>query len=160
MSTHKTDQPTDSERFAEVDRKLAEQAAEIERLRAADPVKKAEARLMRDPVPSGYMREMLARQDAARLARVRAAEAAAEQEALEARVHAPEIAKHQRKLAEIDARIVEMCDTFERADRELAELQRERFRVAAEAPVFTKPFTARPIAPVGHDDKVRGRWRV
>lgn len=134
--------PTEVDRLAELERKQAEQAAELERLRAADPVKKAEARLMRSPTPtSPWVQQGFARQEAARLARARAAEAQAEEAVMWARVHAPEIAKHERTLAELDGRTAQARETCETADRDLAELERERFRLAADAPRFVPPST-------------------
>jgi hypothetical protein len=149
---------TDVDRLAELERKQAELAAEIERLRSNDPVKKAEALLMRSPVPtSARVREQVARQDAARIASVRAAEAVAEEALTWATAHAPEVAKHEGKLAELDARIAKARDAFEAAGRKLVELERERIRLVGEAPRFVSPSSDRPIWVDPRPDK--RRWR-
>jgi uncharacterized coiled-coil protein SlyX len=159
---------TDVERLAELerkqaeqDRKQAEQAAELARLKGAEtPLEAAMRVAMRSPEPSSaWVREGLARQEAARLARVRAVEAAAEQLELERRVRAPEIAKHQRKLAAISARVAEEREAFEKHADKLAELEGERAGVMREAPVFAPPSMGRPIK-VGDDPSDRRRWRL
>jgi hypothetical protein len=98
-----TDEQSTVERIAAVE-------AELARLKGAEtPLEAAMKVVMRDPVPSGYMREMFACQESARIARVRAVEVAVEAAALEARVHAPEIKKHERKLAEME-RLASLID--------------------------------------------------
>jgi hypothetical protein len=100
-------EPTTSsdERIVAIERAMAAQTAELERLRLRDPAAAMQRALQapRAVSPAALEREQHDR--AAAQARQAAVERAVEQAALERRVHQPELAEHEHRLAGLDAEI-------------------------------------------------------
>jgi hypothetical protein len=141
MSTEETPELTDAEWRATIE-------AELARLRAADPREGAMKRAMAGPLISGPARAAEERQRAEIRRREEAVEAAIADAGLERRVRQPEIAKHERKLAELDTQIAEAQATADEAVSVLNGLCAERFHLASNPPwVAPSPFPPNePIA--------------
>ena len=116
---------------------------------------------MRDPVLTGYSADLAARQAAATRPRTGSRSEARSEIALERRVHAPELERHQQQLDDLDGEIAEKYDTYEQKGRELVQLEEKRRQLAASPPwIAPSPYPdGRPLN-VGDDPRDRRRWRL
>ena len=75
-------------------------------------------------------------------------------------MHAPELAEHESKKADIKARIAEARDTFEQADRALAKLGAELRELEANPPwIPPSPYPdGRPLKVEDDSRDRRRRW--
>jgi len=147
MDTLTPDTPTDAQRLAAIERQMAAQAAELERLRASDPAARAQAALNTPPgilSPDALARDrrQVAEITVRRLAMEAHAEAVREQEERDAPKRAKRDAQVAALRADRDAALVRADAAYVEADAlavKLAAIEREPISPPVPLPACLQP---------------------